>query len=497
MKSNAHDVIPARAGIQWKKTGLPPAQERRLAMWPVVASMLAMAATAWAAEERVATVKEQTGLAVTIYNGDLALVKDARKVRLERGENPLAWRDVSARMQPETALLRSLDGRPLALLEQNFDFDLLTPRKLLEKAVGGDVRVIKSHPTTGVETYEPATVLAANEGVVLRFKDRIETGMPGRLAFDGVPANLRDRPTLSMLLDAGKGGDLGLELSYLTSGLSWKADYVAELSGKEDSLDLNGWVTLTNVSGTAYHDARLQLVAGEVNRVRPEMAPMAMMRDMMVKSAAAPVMQEEALLDYHLYTLSRPTTILDNQTKQVALLSAQKVPAAKEYRLQGGEYYYAGQYGELGRRLKPAVYLEFDNKGGQMGVPLPKGVVRVYKKDGAGRAQFVGEDQIDHTARNETVRLRLGEAFDITADKKQTAYEKIAAKVFETAYQIEIRNAKDEAVEVKVVEPMPGDWQILAESHKHDKETARAAVWRVKVPADGKAVLTWKARVKY
>lgn len=462
-----------------------------------LAILLGVATAAGAAEERLSTEKEQTGLAVTIYNGDLALVKDARRVRLERGDNRLAWRDVSARMQPETALLRSLDGRPLTLLEQNFDFDLLTPHKLLEKAVGGEIRVIRSHPTTGAETYENATVLAANEGVVLRFKDRVETGVPGRLAFDTVPASLRDRPTLSMLLDAGKGGEQAMELSYLTGGLSWKADYVAELSGKEDSLDLNGWVTLTNVSGTAYRDARLQLVAGEVNRARPEMAPMAMMRDMMVKAAAAPAMQEESLLDYHLYTLARPTTILDNQTKQVALLSAQKVPAGKEYLLQGAEYYYAGQYGELGRKMKPAVYLEFDNKGGQMGVPLPKGVVRVYKRDSAGRAQFVGEDRIDHTAKNETVRLKLGEAFDITADKKQTAYEKIASKVYETAYEIEIRNAKDEAVEIKVVEPMPGDWQILAESHKHDKATARTAVWRVKVPAGGKTVLTWRVRVKY
>lgn len=462
-----------------------------------LAILLGVATAAGAAEERLSTEKEQTGLAVTIYNGDLALVKDARRVRLERGDNRLAWRDVSARMQPETALLRSLDGRPFTLLEQNFDFDLLTPHKLLEKAVGGEIRVIRSHPTTGAETYEPATVLAANEGVVLRFKDRVETGVPGRLAFDTVPANLRDRPTLSMLLDAGKGGEQAMELSYLTGGLSWKADYVAELSGKEDSLDLNGWVTLTNVSGTAYRDARLQLVAGEVNRARPEMAPMVMMRDMMVKAAGAPAMQEESLLDYRLYTLARPTTILDNQTKQVALLSAQKVPAGKEYLLQGAEYYYAGQYGELGRKMKPAVYLEFDNKGGQMGVPLPKGVVRVYKRDSAGRAQFVGEDRIDHTAKNETVRLKLGEAFDITADKKQTAYEKIASKVYETAYQIEVRNAKDEAVVVKVVEPMPGDWQVVAESLKHDKATAHTAVWRVKVPAEGKTVLTWKVRVKY
>jgi len=466
-----------------------------------LAVLMGMAVTAWAGEERLSTDKEQTALAVTIYNGDLALVKDARKVGLGKGENQLAWRNVSGRMQPETALLRSLDGKPLTLLEQNFDFDLLTPGKLLEKSVGQDIRVIKTHPTTGAETYEPATVLSANDGTVLKFKDRIETGIPGRLAFDTVPANLRDRPTLSMLLDAGSGGEQGMELSYLTGGLSWKADYVAELSAKEDSLDLNGWVTLTNVSGTAYRNARLQLVAGEVNRARPEFVPMKMMRDVMPMAAPAAMMQEESLLDYHLYTLERPTSILDNQTKQVALLSAQKVPARKEYVLQGAEYYYYGQYGELGKKVKPAVYLQFDNKGGQMGIPLPKGVVRVYKKDSAGRAQFVGEDRIDHTARNETVRLKLGEAFDVTADKKQTNYEKIASGlrggVYETAYQIEIRNAKNEPVEVKVIEPMPGDWQMVSESLPHEKATAHTAVWKVTVPADGKTVLSWKVRVKY
>ncbi|MFZ5484393.1 MAG: DUF4139 domain-containing protein [Pseudomonadota bacterium] len=462
-----------------------------------MAILFGLAATAWATEERRSTEKEQTGLAVTIYNGDLALVKDARKVELGQGENVLAWRNVSARMQPETALLRSLDGRSLVLLEQNFDFDLLTPEKLLEKFVGQEVRVIKTHPTTGAETFETARVLSANSGVVLQFPDRIETGVPGRLAFDSVPGTLRDQPTLSMRLAVDRAGSQGLELSYLTGGLSWKADYVAELSDAEDRLDLNGWVTLTNTSGAAYRDARLQLVAGEVNRVRPEQRPAMMFREAVPMAAAAPKMEEESLLDYHLYTLDRPTSILENQTKQVALLSAQGVVAGKEYVLQGANYYYYGRHGELGRKLKPAVYVQFENKGGQMGLPLPKGVVRVYKKDRAGRAQFVGEDRIDHTARNETVRLKLGEAFDVTADKKQTEFERVSDNVHESAYAIEIRNAKKEPVEVKVVEPMPGDWRILSSSQPHEKPSAGTATWRVKVPAEGKSVLTWRVRVKY
>ncbi len=462
---------------------------------------LMLAGLGWAQEERMSSQQEQTALAVTIYNDDLALVKDQRRVRLANGDNRLAWRDVSARIQPETALLRSLDGGRIRLWEQNFDFDLLSPQSLLAKSVGESVRVFRPpHPMTGVETVEQATVLAANDGVVLKFADRVETGIPGRMAFSGVPASLRDRPTLSMLLRHDGAAERMLELSYLTGGLGWKADYVAELSGKEDSLDLNGWVTLTNVSGTAYHNALLQLVAGDVQRVRPEPKAMPMLRAMAAE--AAPDAQQEALFEYHLYTLERPTTLLDRQTKQVALLSAREVPVSKEYLLQGADFYYQGQYGDLGRKLKTAVFLEFQNQGGSLGVPLPKGVVRVYKKDAAGRAQFIGEDAIDHTPKGEKVRLKLGDAFDISAGKRQTDYQKIAAYggrggVHESAYELTVRNAKREKIVIKVVEPISGDWQMVSESQPHRKEAANTAVWQLAVPAEGKAVLTWRVRVRY
>ena len=492
----------------------------------LIALALLAVGTAQAAEERQSNAADQTGLAVTIYNGDLALVKDARKVKLGHGENLLAWRDVSARIQPETALLRSLDGRKLTLLEQNFDFDLLTPQKLLEESVGDSVRVIRHQPITGVEVSEYATVLAANEGVVLKFSDRVEAALPnpGRLAFQSVPAHLRDRPTLSMLfrtelppsgftLPANVSADQPLELSYLTGGLTWKADYVAELSGKEDSIDLNGWVTLTNTSGTAYNNARLQLIAGEVNRAQPEHRPMPLMAKAMAMADAAPTMQEEGLFEYHLYTLDRLTTLADQQTKQVALLSAQKVKVDKEYRLNGGDWYYANPQADLGKQMKPGVFMEFSNKSEKgekgesagLGVPLPKGIVRVYKKDSAGRAQFIGEDRISHTAKGETVKLKLGEAFDITADKKQTDFQRLAAagfgnrpgNVIETAYALEIRNAKSEKVVVTVVEPIAGEWQMLQESHPHKKEASNRAVWEIPVPAEGKTTLSWRVRVKY
>jgi hypothetical protein len=477
-------------------------KKKMLAM--MIAGLLGVSPTGWAAprDELVSTAADQTSVAVTIYNDNLALVKDARRVRLVRDFNQLAWREVSAQMRPETAQLRNVSNPAgFRLQEQNFDFDLLTPQKLLEKYIGREVSVIRTHPTTGAESRETATVLSTNNGVVLKYADRIETGVPGRLAFSGVPDTLRDKPTLVISLLNPAAGSQNLELSYLTGGMSWRADYVAELNAADDQLDLNGWVTLTNQSGAAYPNARLQLVAGDLNRVRDERPiPRAAMA-MASKVNEAAEMQQESLFEYHLYTLPRPTTLAENQTKQVALMSATRVPVSKEYLLAGANYYYSGQYGELGQKMKVGVFVEFDNKGDGLGIPLPKGVIRMYKKDSQGNAQFVGEDRVDHTPKNETVRLKLGDAFDVTADRKQTAFQKLAGTsrynyVFESAYEIVLKNAKSEAVTVTVREPMPGDWAMVSESQPHTKAASGTAEWQVKVPAEGKTTLIYRVRVK-
>ncbi len=466
-----------------------------------MASALLLGVLPWltfsaAANERISGADSRGEVAVAIYNDSLALIKETRRLDLERGVNDIALRDVSAKMRPETASLRALTGAPLRLIEQNFDFDLLTPQKLLEKYVGLTVGVVRTNPATGTETREMAQVLATNNGTVLRFADRIETGVPGRLTFPGVPANLRDRPTLVVKLDSPGAGRQVAELSYLSGGLSWKADYVAELGTDETKMDLAGWVTLTNQSGTTYENAKLQLVAGDVNRVQQDFARQPMAKTMV---AAAPMreMAREEVFDYHLYTLGQPTTIRDNQTKQVALLSAAAVPVKKEYLLTGEAWYYQSQASDLGQKQKIAVFLEFDNAGGDLGKPLPKGVVRVYKKDSKGNAIFIGEDAIDHTARNDKVRLKMGNAFDVTATRKQTGFKVIAGRpnpVYETAWRIEFNNAKEQAVTVKVVEPMPGDWEMVGESQRHAKGDAHSAVWQVQVPAAGKSVLEYTVR---
>lgn len=478
---------------------------KKKCMSMLVVGLMAASLASWAAprDEVVSTVSDQQGVAVTIYNDNLALVKDARRIKLDRELNRLAWREVSALMRPETAQLRNLSNPAgFRLQEQNFDFDLLTPQKLLEKYVGREVVVVKLNPASGVETRETATVLSTNNGVVLKFADRIETGVPGRLAFPSVPDTLRDKPTLVVSLINPTAGVQNLELSYLTGGLSWRADYVAELNADDSQLDLNGWVTLNNQSGAAYPNAKLQLVAGDLNRVHEEQpAPRAVMA-MAAKVSDAAEMQQESLFEYHLYTLQRPTTLAENQTKQVALMSATRVLVKKEFLLQGADYYYSGQYGEIGQKLKVGVFVDFKNQGEGLGIPLPKGVIRVYKKDSQGNALFVGEDRIDHTPKNETVRLKLGDAFDVTADKKQTAFQKLAGSgrynyLFESAYEIVLKNAKPEAVVVTVREPMPGDWAMLSESQAHTKAASGTAEWKVAVPAEGQTTLTYRVRVRY
>jgi hypothetical protein len=464
----------------------------------LAALVLAFAVPAAMAAEKINRAEDREEVAVAIYNDSLALIKEVRRLDLDKGVNDIALRDVSAKMRPETASLRAISGPPLRLIEQNFDFDLLTPQKLLDKYVGQNVTVIRSNPATGAETRETAQVLATNDGTVLKFADRIETGVPGRLAFGDIPATLRDRPTLVVRVESAAAGKQTAELSYLSGGFSWRADYVAELAGNEGMLDLAGWVTLTNQSGTAYENAKLQLVAGDVNRVRQEMVGKSYAMPMAAPAPAREMAREE-VFDYHLYTLGRPTSIRDNQTKQVALLSASHVPVKKEYLLAGETWYYQNQASDLGHRQKIAVFLEFENAGGDLGKPLPKGVVRVYKKDSKGNAIFIGEDAIDHTAKNDRVRLKMGNAFDVTASRKQTAFRQLSGRpnpVYETAWRIEFNNAKDQAVTVKVVEPMPGDWEIASESQTHAKGDAHSAAWQVTVPAEGEAALEYSVRIK-
>lgn len=453
-----------------------------------------------ASQEIVIKPDSQKHIALTIYNGDLAMVRDMREVELPKGEISLAYSGISARIKPETALFTS---NGLRILEQNFEFDLLTPDSLLRKFTGHKVEVIKKHPTTGEESSVPAIVLSANHGVVLKMGHRIETGIPGRLAFPDVPENLRVRPTLCLLAQSKNAGKRNVELTYLTTGLSWHADYVAELNNAENSMDISGWVTLVNKSGTSYKNAQLQLVAGNVHQIFPPSQSRNAYKTAMVSAAHQDSMAEESLLDYHLYGLSRNTNIHDSQSKQVSLFKAKAVTCEKVYIVTGEASMFTRNNGHIARKLKVGVFLCTSNtKENNLGIPIPAGIVRAYKKDSSDALQFVGEDRINHTPEKEYIRLRLGDAFDVIAWKKQLDFRKVSGfsgynYIYEAGFEITLKNALDREVTVQVRESIPGDWTITSESHTHTKKSAHIACWDVKVPAKGNSILRYRTNIKF
>jgi len=465
-----------------------------------VMTAAALTTTQAFAEEVAIGTDRQTGIAVTIYNNDLALIRDQRQVDLKSGLNEIAFIDVSADIRPQTAQL-TVEGGGLNVTEQNFDFDLLTPQKLLEKSVGGAIRVIRTNPATGADSSEEAKVLSVSEGLaVLQIGDRIEAAVPGRLVFSAVPPKLRARPTLVTKALSDKAGPTTVTLSYLTHGLSWQADYAASLSVDEKTIDLNGLVTLTNQSGITYEDAELELVAGEVNQVMDKLT-YEKFANIDIQTAAGPApMAEAPSFEYHLYRLDTPVTIQQNQTKQVAMMAASGVPVAKQYWITNAAETWNNYSHDAGEdvRINATVKLKLINdEKSRLGMPLPEGVVRVYKLNSRGKAVFVGEDSIEHTPKNEEAILTLGQAFDITARVNQTDHKRISEQVYEKAYEIEIKNAKKEAVTVDLREHMSGIWTLLAESQEHRKLGANTVGWLVDVPAEGSTKLSYRVRVEF
>jgi hypothetical protein len=445
--------------------------------------------------ERISTQADQRGLNVTIYNGGASLIHDHRRLTFVKGLNRIAWRDVSGMLDPTSAVVRSLTSvGELAVVEQNFDFSLLTPTSLLAKYVGRNVTVIHDVAIPGYPRRERARLLSNNDGIVLQYADRIETTLDGsHLVFDAIPGDLRDRPTLLLDLESSHSGPEDVDLAYMSSGLGWQADYVGTVSADKTLMDLNGLVTLTNTSGTTYPNARLQLVAGNVNLGTP---PIQQDTYSVAAPMAQPQMQQENYFEYHLYTLGRPTTIANGQTKQVALLAAHNVPIKETLELRGSDSYYSNANADLGAKLPVGAYVTFTNKGGDLGIPLPGGLVRLYANDSHGTSQFLGSDRIDHTPKNEDVRLHVGDSFDVTANKKQTDFKAIGNCTYESSYDIRLANAKDIPQVVDVVEPIPGDWKILTENFPHEKTSSATSTWHIRVLADSNTTLTYSARVR-
>lgn len=441
---------------------------------------------------------ERESVAVTVYNQNFGVVKDTRRVKLARGRVELSFKDVSANIQPETVQLHSVTpGALFQVLEQNYRYDLLTPSKLLEKYVGKKINVYRYNDKTGTDQKKTAEVLSVEGGVTLRIDGEVTTNFGGRYGFAEVPSTLLQKPTLVWLLDSDRA-EQRVEVTYLTQNLNWRADYVLKLSADDSKADLNGWVTLDNKTGTSYENAALRLVAGDVNRVSPE--TMVTLSEISSDSAVAekPQFREEGWFEYHLYTLARPTTLLDKETKQVSLLSAQDVSVVKKLVFNGEPYSYRGRYGQLATNQKVGVFVEVQNSDkNHLGMPLPKGTVRLYKSDTSGSLQFVGEDSVDHTPRDEKLSLKVGEAFDVVGDRTQKDWTQIDKCVAEGSFEVELRNHKDSDVQVEMKEPVGGDWQLLSQSQPSVKVDAGSFRFDVKVPARGSTKVSYRIRVRY
>jgi len=457
-----------------------------------------------ASSDQATTLSDQTDLNVTVYNSNIALIRDVRQLTLPAGAFRLKFEDIAATVNPATVHFRSLtDPEELNVIEQNYEYDLLEPAKLLHKYVGKEVTLVRSYMDNGTTKHEEikATLLADNNGPVWKIGNDIVTGIYGEgYRFPEVPANLFDRPTLLMSLDNSGPRKHQIEVSYLANNLSWNADYVLMIAREEKAADLDGWVTLTNNSGTAFHNARLQLVAGDLNRLPIASAGKVMMQETFSRNvAAAPQFQQENFSEYHLYTLGRRTSVEDKETKQISLLQGSGVPVEKLFVVNGQSFYYHNYQNPGSPQKDPVmVYYKFKNeeKAG-LGMPLPAGNVRVYQKDSKGGILFIGEDRIDHTPKDEAITVHIGNAFDIVAEHKQTDFKKIASNIFEMEFEITLRNHKDAPITVQVNEPIGGSWEMLSSTYKFNKTAAFAAQFQVPVDKNGTAVLKYRVRVTY
>jgi hypothetical protein len=444
---------------------------------------------------------DQTGITLTVYNVNLGLVKDIRDIKLGRGIGELKFMDVASGIIPTSVYIRSLkDPNSLNILEQNYEYDLLNPKKLLDTYVGRKVKLYSMNPYTEREEIVEATVLSNNGSPIFQIGDEITYGYPGRIIFPGVPKDLISKPTLIWLLNNTLRSNQSVEASYLTNNINWKADYVITLNSGDDRADLSGWVTIDNKSGATYKNAKLKLVAGDVNRAPDEYA----LRDNMMRYAmaeakpASPQFKEDAFFEYHIYTLQRASTIKNNQTKQISLITASDFPVRKELMFYGARYYYRSRYGEKVSNQKIGVFVEIANKKRhKLGIPLPKGTVRVYKNDNEGSLQFIGEDSIDHTPKDEKIRVKLGDAFDVVGSRKQTHWKKIAWNTYEAGFEVSLRNHKEEDVVVRVIEPIPGEWKMISSSHAYKKTEAFTAEFEIPVPQDKEVKLTYKVRMRF
>lgn len=442
----------------------------------------------------------QQSLAVTIYNNNLALIKEVRSVTLPADTIHINFMDVAQSIIPSSVYIKSLQTPDaFIVLEQNYEYDLMDQNKLMDKYVGKNVKLIFKSVYDGSEEEREAVLLSNNNGPIYKIDDEIHLGFPGRIILPKLPDDLLARPTLVWMVDNRNASAQDLEVSYLTNGFSWRCDYVMVLNQDDTTCGLSGWVTINNQSGTHYDDAQIKLVAGEVNQVREDTNYMRKAYAEVAMSAVPkPQFAEESFFEYHLYTLQRPATIKQNQMKQIMLMETSEVKLTKKYVVNGYSHYYTSVYRDPIQNVDVKVMVEFMNSDdNNLGMPLPEGIIRVYKADKDGMLQFTGENRIDHTPKNEKIDFSLGNAFDIVAERTQTEWRKVRNDLYEVEWRITIRNHKEKNIDVAVQESIPGDWEIKTATYPYKKISAQTVEFTVPVTADGETTLTYYAEIKY
>jgi len=473
-------------------------------MFAIVVGWIALQGSALAADVAgVVTVGRaaRTDVALTVYNEDLALVRDVRELDVAAGQSTVRFEDVAARVDATSVTVRSLTApQRFVVVEQSFAFDLVSPEKLLQRWLGREVELVETGDRLR-ERVTPAVLLSATGPNVYRIGDRIAVGHPGRVVLPNPPDDLATRPTLRWRLADPGPARHKVEVSYLTGGLSWSADYVALLLPDDAAADLTCWVTLANQSGARFDDASLKLVAGQINRGAPPAKVLGRAMDMAMAQEAAPSrFRDERLFEYHLYTLDRRTTLAEEETKQMELLAATGVKLTKSFRLVGEPMWWRSRVGELERNVPVGVFLEFTNDAAShLGVPLPAGRVRLYKQDEGGAKQLIGEDTLAHTPRDERVVLKAGNAFDVVASRTQTDYRTVSTEPFqvEVGFAVTIRNRRKERATVTIREPIGGEWKVIESTHPPQKIDAATLGFEVPVPASAEVTVRYRAQVAF
>lgn len=435
-----------------------------------------------------ATVGKPSNVELTIYNQNFALVKEQREMTLQQGLNVISVEDVAATIEPSSVAFKSLtDPNGVVVREQNYQYDLVNSQTILRKSLGKKVKITK-YLNGQVKEIEGVVLSTPDNGIVLQTATGILLNPGGEIEVTEMPEGLVPRPTLMWKIEADKGGSQRTQISYLANQIVWMADYVALVDPLDKYVDLTGWVTLDNKSGTTYENATLNLMAGDVHRVQPSARGVAEADVMYLGAkAAGPQFTEKAFFEYHLYTLQGKTTVRDKESKQISLLTANRVPAKKVFVFDGAR-----------NQKKVNVLVEIVNsKDNNLGMPLPKGKVRVYKAEADANQHFVGEDMIDHTPKDEKVRLYLGDAFDLVGERKQMTTRAISDREREESYEISLRNHKNLPVTIVIVEHLWGDWKIIQCSNKYTKKDAFTMEIPVEVPKDAEVKVTYTVRTKW